>query len=288
MTQHQTFLRFLSDVLARAEEPAEPAEPHCLSMTSQLQTKTLPVGTCGTGNSADGNGSARHTGRSHPCGTENFLVPQRLEPHGSAVPQFRDQAGPREPDGGSCATDERERSAIAHVDGQIPAIYAAGFARLQVTRPLGTSDWQWQQTINDAGLFLDRWGRRAEQLGWTSDDLFAPPAEAQHRGGLVWRLEGRRVAAMLVKGALVYCSLRQAAEEVPVRKEQGKTIVWLRGEMAGRHPRRSARNHFSRQARPPSFQRHSLHRFCRTSTHQAARRCEKELIRLSRVTRDRV
>jgi hypothetical protein len=94
-------------------------------------------------------------------------------------------------------------------------------------------DWEWQQVINDAGLFLDEWGQRAEHLGWTPDDLFAPPAEGQYRGGLVWRLQGRRVAAVLIKGALVYCSLRQASDGVTARDDQGQTIVWLRGERAG-------------------------------------------------------
>jgi hypothetical protein len=49
----------------------------------------------------------------------------------------------------------------------------------------------------------------------------------------VWRLQGRRVAAVLIKGALVYCSLRQASDGVTARDDQGQTIVWLRGERAG-------------------------------------------------------
>ena len=237
MTQHQKFLRFLSDVLARAEEPAEPAEPHCLTKALRCSAEKPPGGTRGTVSSGDEPGAALHTERQDPCGTAELQHEQRLSLSGSAVPQFRKEEASCEREAGCSMFDEGERSAIALVEGHVPAVYASAFARLQVTRPFGTSDWQWQQTINDAGLFLDRWGRRAEQLGWTPDDLFAPPVEAQHRGGLVWRLEGRRVAAVLVKGALVYCSLRQAAKEVPVAEAQGRMIVWLRGEMAGRHPR---------------------------------------------------
>jgi hypothetical protein len=233
MTQHQTFLRFLSDVLARGEEPAEPAEPRCLSVTSQPSAERVSSGTCGTANSVEELGSAPHTGTAHPCGTGKTFPYQILKQHGSAVPQFRVHTGPCAPDGGPCATNESERSAIALVEGQVPAIYAAAFARLQVTWPLGMPDWEWQQVINDAGLFLDEWGQRAEHLGWTPDDLFAPPAEGQYRGGLVWRLQGRRVAAVLIKGALVYCSLRQASDGVTARDDQGQTIVWLRGERAG-------------------------------------------------------
>jgi hypothetical protein len=233
MTQHQTFLRFLSDVLARGEEPAEPAEPHCLSTTSQPSDQRVSSGTGGTANSVEEIGSAPHARPAHPCGTGKTFVHQELQQPGSAVPQFRDHAGSCEPDGGSCATDESERSAIALVEGQVPAIYAAAFAQLQVARSPGTPDWKWQQVINDAGLFLDEWGRRAEHLGWTPDELFAPPTEGEHRGGLVWRLQGRRVAAVLIKGALVYCSLRQESVGVTARDDQGQTIVWLRGEREG-------------------------------------------------------
>ena len=233
MTQHQTFLRFLSDVLARGEEPAEPAEPRCPSMTSQPSAERVSSGTCGTVNSVEEIGSAPRTGTARPCGTGKRLERQRLQRPGSAVPQFRDHASSWEPDEGPCASDESERSAIALVEGQVPAIYAAAFARLQVTRPLATPDWKWQQVINDAGLFLDEWGQRAEHLGWTPDDLFAPPVEGQYRGGLVWRLQGRRVAAVLIKGALVYCSLRQVSNGVTARDDQGQTIVWLRGARAG-------------------------------------------------------
>ncbi len=237
MTQHHKFLHFLSDVLAQAEEPAEPTEPHCLTKALRCSAEKLPGGTRGTVSSDDEPGSALHTETPDPCGTVELQHEQRLSWSGSAVPQFRKEEASCEREAGCSMSDEGERSAIALVEGHVPAVYAAAFARLQVARPLAVPDRQWQQTINDAGVFLDEWGQRAEHLGWTPDDLFAPPVEAHHRGGLVWRLEGRRVAAVLVKGALVYCSLRQVANGVPVREAQSKTIVWLRGEMAGRHLR---------------------------------------------------
>lgn len=235
MTQHQTFLRFLSDVLARGEEPAEPVGPRCLSMTSQPSAERLPSGTCGTENLVGGRGSAAHAGTPHLCGTTEIVVHQTLQRPGSAVPQFRDYASSGEPKAGCFPSDEEERSAIALVEGQVPAIYAVAFAQLQVNRPPGPPEWMWRQAINDAGLFLDEWGRRAEHLGWAPDDLFSPPIEGQPCGGLVWRLQGRRVAAVLITGAVVYCSLRRPQDGDLVREEQGRTIVWLRGSTSGPH-----------------------------------------------------
>src|SRR4029077_954308 len=65
--------------------------------------------------------------------------------------------------------DEAEREAIAVELGGIPTIYASEFARLQAQPPAEVPRDRWHQFINDAGLFLDRWGRQAEALGWRPD-----------------------------------------------------------------------------------------------------------------------
>ena len=68
--------------------------------------------------------------------------------------------------------DEAEREAIAIELGGVPIIYASEFARLQAHPPAEVPRDRWDQFINDAGLFFDRWGKQAEALGWRPDELF--------------------------------------------------------------------------------------------------------------------
>jgi hypothetical protein len=82
--------------------------------------------------------------------------------------------------------DADERRAIAEIEGGIPPLYSAGFARLQLTLSLGLSVPQWRQAVNDAGRFLDAFGRQAQAMGWRDDDLFGP-------NGLVQTLAGAYV-----------------------------------------------------------------------------------------------
>jgi hypothetical protein len=67
-----------------------------------------------------------------------------------------------------------ERQAMAEIEGGIPPLYSAGFARLQLTPPPGLSVPQWLQAVDDAGRFLDAFGQPAQALGWRADDLFRP------------------------------------------------------------------------------------------------------------------
>jgi hypothetical protein len=93
--------------------------------------------------------------------------------------------------------DIDERTAIAEHDGGRPAIYAVPFATLQLVCPPNVPEQRWQQAINDAGLFLDRWGHEAERFGWRPDELFGLHAEAPMCRydcmGLIWILRGRTV-----------------------------------------------------------------------------------------------
>jgi hypothetical protein len=77
-----------------------------------------------------------------------------------------------------------ERRAMAM--GGVPEAYLDGWARLQVQRPVAVSEDEWRQAIIDAGLFLDRFGDHAVELGWTPGDLFDAPCDSSP-GGLVWR-----------------------------------------------------------------------------------------------------
>ena len=58
--------------------------------------------------------------------------------------------------------DEAEREAIAIELGGVPVLYATEFARLQAQAPAEVPRDRWHQFINDAGLFVDHWGRQAE------------------------------------------------------------------------------------------------------------------------------
>jgi hypothetical protein len=93
--------------------------------------------------------------------------------------------------------DQAEREAIAIELGHVPVIYASEFARLQAQPPTDVARGRWHQFINDAGLFLDRWGRQAEALDWRPKELFgldpAAPMARYDRMGLIWMLHGETV-----------------------------------------------------------------------------------------------
>jgi hypothetical protein len=95
--------------------------------------------------------------------------------------------------------DQAEREAIAIELGGVPAVYASAFARLQAQPPAEVPRDRWHQFINDAGLFLDYWGRQAEALGWQSEELFGLDSDAPmiryDRMGLIWMLKGESVIA---------------------------------------------------------------------------------------------
>jgi hypothetical protein len=57
-------------------------------------------------------------------------------------------------------------------EGGVPAALARAVAAMQEACPPGVPEPRWHQAINDAGLFLDRWGEAAELPEWTANDLF--------------------------------------------------------------------------------------------------------------------
>jgi hypothetical protein len=76
-----------------------------------------------------------------------------------------------------------------------PERYLDGWARLQLQRPIGMDELRWRRAIDDAGLFLDRWGALADAFGWTLGDLMDVPCDGKP-GGLVWFLEGEAVVSL--------------------------------------------------------------------------------------------
>lgn len=73
----------------------------------------------------------------------------------------------------------------------------------------------WELAVNDARRFLTIWGRQAEALGWTTEELFglAPVPDkvvGNYRrlsrydlSGLIWLLRGRPVVALTATGAAI-------------------------------------------------------------------------------------
>jgi hypothetical protein len=82
-----------------------------------------------------------------------------------------------------------ERQAMAEIEGGIPPLYSAGFAKLQLTPPPGLPVQRWLQAVDDAGRFLDAFGQQAQAMGWRADDLFCPD-------GLVRALQAARVITL--------------------------------------------------------------------------------------------
>ena len=113
------------------------------------------------------------------------ILPSALTPGGATI---------------SPEIDEAEREAIAIELGGVPIIYAPEFARLQAHPPTEIQRDRWDQFINDAGLFFDRWGKQAEAFGWRPDELFGldpvAPMARYDRMGLIWMLKGERVVAL--------------------------------------------------------------------------------------------
>jgi hypothetical protein len=94
----------------------------------------------------------------------------------------------------------------------VPAIYAGPFAALQLACPGRVPEQRWRQAINDAGRFLDQWGREAERFGWQIEELFglhdeAPMFRYDHMG-LIWILRGRSVTGINLDFAMVNQSLK--------------------------------------------------------------------------------
>ena len=86
--------------------------------------------------------------------------------------------------------------------------FGRSFSALEARCPDHVPVERWEQAVEAAKRFLDKWGTQAEALGWTSADLFGlhQPPEQPHPSyrrlsrydctGLIWLLEGRPVVAL--------------------------------------------------------------------------------------------
>jgi hypothetical protein len=123
--------------------------------------------------------------------------------------------------------NELERAAIAIEEGGIPTVYAQAFAQLQLFHPSEVPNPVWELAINDAGLFLDKWGALAEYLDWAVEDIFGAPVHGQRARGLIWKLAGRRVVALLTRGVIVSAGRDRTPD--PAAGDSDRPIrIWLR------------------------------------------------------------
>ena len=83
-------------------------------------------------------------------------------PNGKIRGVVADVAAPPEPD----AVELEERKGMA--TDSVPEPYLDAWARLQCRKPMSVADVDWRQAIDDAGRFLDQWGKLAMELGWTA------------------------------------------------------------------------------------------------------------------------
>ena len=97
---------------------------------------------------------------------------------------------------GANPADLDERLATAEVEGGVPPLYSAAFAKLQLTPPPGLSVQQWLLAVDDAGRFLDGFGAQAVALGWGADDVFGAR-------GLLRALDGSVVVSLSASAAIL-------------------------------------------------------------------------------------
>jgi hypothetical protein len=78
--------------------------------------------------------------------------------------------------------------------------FAEALTALQALPPQGVDEFRWREALNDGRRFLETWGSRAANLGWTANKLFGlhpiAPLARYDAKGLVWLLHGRPVVAL--------------------------------------------------------------------------------------------
>lgn len=110
----------------------------------------------------------------------------------------------------TASPDFEERAAIVEHAGGVPREWAEGFARLcTMPAPAHLLPARWQQIVDDAGGFIDRWAGKAAALGWRTVDVFGVHAgrpEARYDcAGVVALIQGREVVAITADSARLRC-----------------------------------------------------------------------------------
>jgi hypothetical protein len=123
-----------------------------------------------------------------------------------------------------------ERAAIIEANG-VPREWAEGYAILcTMPCPISYSPQQWEQLVNDGGLFLDKWGHESATLGWKATDVFGVDPDApNHRYdgmGLVPLLHGRPVIAITSNIARIDCGKGNYLTFYRKMMATGTTAIW--------------------------------------------------------------
>ena len=85
-----------------------------------------------------------------------------------------------------------ERAGLAA--DSVPPVYLDAWARLNCRRLGGVTEGDWLRALDDGGRFLDGFGEKAAEIGWSPSELFDVGR------GLVWNMRGERVLAIGTQG----------------------------------------------------------------------------------------
>jgi hypothetical protein len=126
------------------------------------------------------------------------------------------------------ADNLEERAALIEEGAKVPRLWAEGFAKLcTMPRPESVQPRCWQQLIDNAGRFIDRFAHQARSLGWDTGSVLGchlgKPDARFDMQGLVWRIEG---------GELVMITEATAQ----IRKPSGDVLTYRRHAPDPREP----------------------------------------------------
>lgn len=127
-----------------------------------------------------------------------------------------------------------EHVAIQKYDGKLPREWAEAFAKLQfIDRPKQYNQGEWDQVLNDAGLFADKWASQAMALGWSILDVFAVHKSENRRRldgeGVILSIRGRKVVAVTADHIMIEtgAGARQRISRPTADQQSIKTMVQI-------------------------------------------------------------
>ena len=168
---------------------------------------------------SDSSGSAR------PRSCRNEVVPDRLDgirkiDQGVSGSGTTGTTGTTEFEVVRANENFDERAALVQYGADVPRDWADGVARLATAAPpAGFSTETWRAVVDDGAHFLDDWGRKASQLGWSALDVFGvstqPPRMRCELAGLLPLIAGRTVVEI-------------SSSSATIRSPSGDEVVWIR------------------------------------------------------------
>jgi hypothetical protein len=129
--------------------------------------------------------------------------------------------------------DFEERAAIIEFDADVPCEWAEGFAKLcTIPRHPDYREERWQQLIDDAGWFMDRWAAQVSAMGWSIEEVFGvhydKPDTRIDLKGLVPCIGGKEVVAVSADSVTIQSPSgnRQRIFRRPDEQSQGRVPAW--------------------------------------------------------------